>query len=595
LTAKPRRSFVPWLVPLVAVPTLVGCPLQKFEVDQSVASGGMVTAGGGQVSTGGAPNSGGSAGFAGQGGHTTVPRLTDDLYFVPQNTVLRVSAERGLLANDVPVHMTVNPRVMANDPERPPAFDADLKVQSDGSFTFSPAKRFFGTYRFSYEALTSDGQSAHAVAQVRVTPTDVDLGAVAEGIGGFVIRGSEGSALGSALDRADDIDRDGRRDIVVGAPEANGGDGAAFVVFGKNDAAPLNLELEPAADGPAPYVVLQAGPGEGLGASLTSLGDIDRDGRSELAISATSGAGRVYIVPGAELSGSVSLLSAASVVVESDGGDKEVGRVVRGVGDVNGDAIPDVLVSSRNLSYGWLHVLFGGPSFAGNVPVASTTGIHRQGPGVDDRFPLSAAGAGDLDGDGKAEVFVSSDSSFALLRGGSTYPTDIGDLGTDGSHGGWRATRSASGEAAVALLLDVNGDSSLDLGYCDGTASCAAIFGPPQVLLPSWNFSGFSSRSSSAGIGGGGDVDGDGISDVLLWDDSAAYVVFGKRADHHDVDVRSLGAEGFILRAPSNGHLSSAIIAGDVNGDGIADLAIGDASADDGAGRVYVVFGVSSR
>jgi hypothetical protein len=74
-----------------------------------------------------------------------------------------------------------------------------------------------------------------------------------------------------------------------------------------------------------------------------------------------------------------------------------------------------------------------------------------------------------------------------------------------------------------------------------------------------------------------------------------AYVIYGQRAAHEDVNLSSLSGRGYKLRVPEGRRITSLVFAGDLNADGVGDLAIGDASARSGAGRVYVVFGVASR
>lgn len=571
-----------------------GCPLRTFAVDDAKVLGGSAGSAGGPAQNGGSPSAGGAAGHEGGGASVTRPRAKDDRYVIIQGQDFRVPPERGLLANDTPVGLHVA-GVLNQDPLRPLAFDAELSVAGDGSFHFTPDARFFGSYRFSYTAANSSQQTAVGNVEVRVVPTDVDLDAVVEGIGGYVVHGVADSGLGASLDRAFDVDGDGLRDLVVGAPTANGGAGAAFVVFGKGDLDPIDLELLPASTEETRFVSLSAGPNDALGISVSGAGDWDGDGIPDLVLGGNGGNGRAYVVSGSDVRAGVTLPAARGYLLEGDSANVDVGRVVHGAGDVNGDGTPDVLVSASNLNYGWLHVLFGSVGLSGRATVTGAPGLHIRAAEAGDGFPISATGVGDLDGDGAAELLASTASRMVLLRGGIGYPSDIGQLTVDGTRGGWSSQRASTGAAAVASLGDVNGDGVPDFGYCEGTAFCRVVFGPPSTLTSGWVISGFSRGTRKSLLAGGGDVDGDGLADLLLSDDRLAYVVYGRRSGFSDLDLGQLGVDGYSLRAASGGTFTSAVILGDANGDGLADLALADATADEASGRVYVVFGVLGR
>lgn len=201
-----------------------------------------------------------------------------------------------------------------------------------------------------------------------------------------------GDRLGVAVASAGDLDADGHVDILIGADQAMGdGPGYAAVYSGRTHA-PL-------------FVVEGPEPGAGFGGSVSSAGDVDGDGRLDIIIGsgthddhrALRPAGRTLVFSGRD----------ASVIHELPWR----GAFVAAAGDVDADGYADLLVGTpSDHASGSLHLVSG---LAGEVLMTI------KGDDDGDRFGVSVAGAGDMDGDGHPDVIVGADEflSAAPPRG----------------------------------------------------------------------------------------------------------------------------------------------------------------------------------
>lgn len=594
------RRWIGGLLTLGAL-TATGCLLTSFEIGEPPMAGGSGGVGGMSAGMGGMIVAGmGGMVVAGTGGEPAAPVLQDDEYAILQGEALTVLPASGLLANDSPPGLEITSWTVVDVPE---AFKGNVEIEKAGNFKFAPVPGFFGTYRVRYTAAIG-GREAQAEVRFRVVPRRIALDDVVAGIGGFVLYGDAADALGVSLDGLGDVDHDGKADLIIGAPGSRAGAGAVYLVHGKDDFEPIELELLPRRTSERRFMSLAGAEDDAAGVSVSGIGDLDGDGSPDFVVGANLAnveSGRAYVVRTGDLPQGGELEVDSHRILLGDAANKDVGRVVAGVGDVNGDGNVDVLVSSDHVDYGWIHVVSGAyllgdeePPFS--APLSEAAALHLRADKAEDHFPVAASAVGDIDDDGYDEVFVASYSSFLLLLGGTMYPAHAGEPGPDGSSGGWSLLRGESPmTASVTRAGDVDGDGVPDVAYCDGTVLCRVVFGPPSTLASGWDVVGFAPDARYLLAAGGGDVDGDGYSDLLFADDRAAYVVYGKPTGHSEVRVNSLSDAGYSIRAASDGNITAVDIVGDVNGDGIDDLAIGDASADSGAGRVYVIFGVQSH
>jgi hypothetical protein len=170
---------------------------------------------------------------------------------------------------------------------------------------------------------------------------------------------------------------------------------------------------------------------------------------------------------------------------------------------------------------------------------------------------------------------------------------------------------------SVSAAGDVNGDGLADLivGAYGSDPAAGSYAGRSYVVFGQTGGSGVDLSAVAAGIGGfvingqcagdfsgssvssAGDVNGDGLADLIVGADSSdpaagiyagrSYVVFGK-TDGSAVNLSAVaaGGGGFVINGQCAYDASGRSVssAGDVNGDGLADLIVGAPWSDPGAG-----------
>src|SRR5262249_19703487 len=150
------------------------------------------------------------------------------------------------------------------------------------------------------------------------------------------------------------------------------------------------------------------------------------------------------------------------------------GSSVASAGDVNGDGFADLIVGAPNAvvpNSGASYVVFGQASgFAANIDLASldgTTGFKLSGEAAGGNSGSSVASAGDVNGDGFADLIVGgprSGASYVVFGQATGFAANIALSSLDGSTG-FRLSGAAGdfSGGSVASAGDINGDGFADL------------------------------------------------------------------------------------------------------------------------------------
>ena len=196
-------------------------------------------------------------------------------------------------------------------------------------------------------------------------PANIEL-ANLNGTTGFKLSGVAAYDLsGFSVSAAGDINGDGMADLIIGAHRAdpNGSDsGASYVVFGKDTATagdfPANLELS-TLDGTTGFKLSGVAADDYSGHSVSAAGDINGDGIADLIIGAYG--------------------------ADPNGTDSGASYVVFGKDTATAGNFP------ANLDLSTLN---------------GTTGFKLSGVAADDRSGFSVSAAGDINGDGVADLII---------------------------------------------------------------------------------------------------------------------------------------------------------------------------------------------
>ena len=236
-----------------------------------------------------------------------------------------------------------------------------------------------------------------------------------------------GSNLGKSVSGAGDVNADGHKDAILGAPEtdneSDGRRGHAYIVLGSS-----NIETEIDLKSPTPGTTIKIvgmHSGDLLGYSVSDAGDVNGDGIDDFLIGAPNshgsqgsdddGNGRAYLIYGsANLPSEIHVGQLGGMGVTIIGGQEsgKLGYSVSGAGDFNSDGYSDFLIGAPGEEHGSSNSGAAYLVYGGMLPDTIHLGAghpmvtkFRTG-GNSDNVGHSVADLEDFDGDGHDDIAI---------------------------------------------------------------------------------------------------------------------------------------------------------------------------------------------
>jgi von Willebrand factor type D domain/Bacterial Ig domain/RTX calcium-binding nonapeptide repeat (4 copies)/FG-GAP repeat/Calx-beta domain len=421
-------------------------------------------------------------------------------------------------------------------------------------------------------------------------PASIDLSQL-NGQNGFTLDGTDAEGFsGGSLGNIGDINGDGLSDFVIGAFGApvNGQNnaGKASVVFGNNQGFPANFNLS-TLNGSNGFTITGTNTFDYAGLSVSGTGDINGDGSSDLLISVPGPLGgtpgKSYVIYG-RTTGFAPNLNLAEI-------NGTNGFTINGIdgnssgsvssGDINGDRVPDLIIgadggtTNGGNNAGKVYVILGQPGgFSNNVDVTAlngTTGFVIAGLSPEERAGIAISSGGDVNGDGIEDIVIGAPGAtvnnqvnvgktYVIFGTNKGFPLIVNPAELNGSNGFtvFGFDPQGSSGSAVSIAGDINKD-----GFDD-------------VLI------------------GASGANSDGKNNA-----GKTFVILGRKEFPSALRLAEInGSNGFVLSGVEEDGLSGTAVsgAGDVNGDGIEDVVVGSPGNlfKDSPGKGYVVFGSPS-
>ncbi|MFC1573065.1 FG-GAP-like repeat-containing protein [Candidatus Eisenbacteria bacterium] len=421
------------------------------------------------------------------------------------------------------------------------------------------------------------------------------------------------SQYGWSVSTAGDVNADGYSDLVIGSPDYDSGitdQGKVYVYFGSPSGPGVT------ADWTAQALLTSVR----LGSSVACAGDVNGDGYDDVIVggewysNGQSSEGGAWVWYGGSSGlGAAGTLENADWSAESNQAIGNLGTSVASAGDINNDGYDDIIVgaywydngqSDEGMAFVWL----GGASGLGADGNPTNADWRAESDEEDATLGISVATAGDVNGDGYDDVIVGAprydqpgvDSGTAFIWFGGSA-----GLGPDGTpeNADWASNVNIPGSwgaNAVSTAGDFNGDGYADVlmaskHYSFPESDEGAVFlymgsatGPGAIPTRTWQ-SDLPDALMGTSVSTAGDLDGDGFADVVIGAtgyETGAGVVGAALVYLGDDEILPTEPD-FVIEGdqPLSAFGASVGAGGDVDGDGFGEIIVGAAFYVDGGGE----------
>ncbi len=397
-------------------------------------------------------------------------------------------------------------------------------------------------------------------------PSEIQLGAMLASDGFKLVGVRSGDLVGAAVGAAGDVNGDGFKDLILGAPGSDLDEvedvGAAYIVYGAAEFSPVLYMNQ--LNGTNGVRLNGVAEGDLTGVSVSGAGDLNQDGYSDVIVGASGAqaggkesAGVGYIVFGSSaLPATVDLAAlngSNGLRLSGNETDAQTGNAVVAAGDINRDGFDDVAIAAWKSSkgakaeVGAAYVVFGRPTFGANLvlnKLDSSSGFKMTGVEQGDRAGRGLAGGGDANGDGFDDLllgapFADSLTGHAYVVFGSANPPSNIDLGALNGSNGYRIVGASTNDQtgfSVGILQDIDGNGMDDLliGADSAGEGSRRFAGEAYAILSSTGtpasvnvstlpadrgiryFGAVGGDQAGQQVSSAGDINGDGYGDFLV-------------------------------------------------------------------------------